>query len=96
MFCLRLLVRETRDTRRAFGDALLFQWSTDTPVFDEKKKHARVDALVASQMAALAMRRLARVAERLRAGIRTPPATCPWRRVTGVGPWTRPSLTRTP
>jgi tRNA A37 methylthiotransferase MiaB len=28
-------------------------------------------------MAALAMRRLARVAERLRAGIRTPPATCP-------------------
>ena len=48
-----------------------------TPVFDEKKKNARVDALVASQMAALAMRRLARVAERLRAGIRTPPATCP-------------------
>jgi len=29
-------------------------------------------------MAALAMRRLARVAERLRAGIRIPPATCPW------------------
>jgi tRNA A37 methylthiotransferase MiaB len=45
--------------------------------FFSTKKNACVDALIASQMAALAMRRLARVAELLRAGIRTPPATCP-------------------
>ena len=45
---------------------------------DEKKTRLfRVDALLATQMAALAMRRLARVAERLRAGIRIPPATRP-------------------
>jgi len=44
--------------------------------FFSTKKNACVDALIASHMAALAMRRLARVAERLRAGIRTPPATC--------------------
>jgi hypothetical protein len=46
--------------------------------FFSTKKNACVDARIASQMAALAMRRLARVAERLRAGIRIPPATCPW------------------
>ena len=65
--------RSAETTRRSFSMLAKNKFLT-------KKKRVRVlcfssvDAPPAAQMAALAMRRLARVAERLRAGIRTSPA----------------------